>query len=122
MEAILTIPGRHTQHRKPMQRNTPFSSSSVLQAVDLVLPADLGMRNARSLKQSLDALADRPAVAIDGAQTSRASTGCVQVLYAFARTRAQDGRATSLCHPSESLTQAFRDLGLEMPGPVQEVC
>ena len=80
----------------------------------IALPPDLDMLCAEALKGQLrDLLDGDEAIALDGSAVARVSSACVQVIYAAAQSAKEQGRALALHAPSEVLTEAFIDLGLE---------
>ncbi|NJM55175.1 MAG: STAS domain-containing protein [Verrucomicrobiae bacterium] len=95
------------------------NSAAPGEPIEFALPSILDMRQARALKLSLDGVGAR-AVVLDGAAVTRLSTGCIQVLVAFVRTRSHVGLPVTLRHPSPAMLQAFADLGLDTNGTAKE--
>ena len=103
-----------------MPRKPSKTAVIVTPAADIQLPASLDMRHARHLKRSLDELMARDPVLIDGAAVNRVSTGCVQVIAGFALAKSRAGHAVTLRQPTDAMTRAFADLGLDLRGLVKE--
>lgn len=80
---------------------------------DLRLKPQLDMRAARELKERLVELLarGRPCV-IDAEGVERVSTGCLQILAAFARSIAANRQTATLLKPSGALLEGFATLGL----------
>ncbi|MBO9716837.1 MAG: STAS domain-containing protein [Pseudoxanthomonas sp.] len=79
------------------------------------LGEDLGIEASADLKQRLAAHLEAPAVALDGGAVRRVHTAAMQVLCAFFRSRAEQGRSTELVACSDALRDAARLLGLAGP-------
>ncbi|MBX9924886.1 MAG: STAS domain-containing protein [Hyphomicrobiaceae bacterium] len=103
-----------------MPRKPSNKAVTIAPVADIELPASLDMRHARHLKRSLDELMAREAVLIDSAAVSRVSTGCVQVIAGFALAKSRAGHAVTLRQPTDAMTRAFADLGLDLRGLVKE--
>ncbi|MGO9546163.1 MAG: STAS domain-containing protein [Rhodomicrobium sp.] len=79
----------------------------------LSLPANLDMRNAQDLKDSLMAALERnPVLQVNGSKTNHVATPGVQVLLAASKTAMSEGGRLVLSNPSDALQVAFHDLGL----------
>lgn len=80
----------------------------------LVLPAQLDIRGARALKQSLaDALAGGGPCILEAHAIEKASTVAMQLLMAFFAAMNRAGHPARLRAPSNALRAAAADLGLE---------
>lgn len=83
------------------------------------LPADLGIENAVSLREQLEAvLDDEQPVELAGGGVQRLHTAGLQLLALFCRERRKHGRAVVWHGPAPMLAGAARLLGLE---PVMQV-
>ena len=82
---------------------------------DLMLPEALDMRCVRDLKQRLLALqsCQHPCV-IDAQNVLRVSTGCLQLLAAFAQDMATISQSVTLRKPPKVLLESLQMLGLSM--------
>ena len=83
---------------------------------ELILPEALEMRFVRDLKQRLLALqASQNSCVIDAQNVLRVSTGCLQLLAAFARDMATTSQSVTLRKPPRILLESLQILGLSMP-------
>ncbi|MGQ0455829.1 MAG: STAS domain-containing protein [Hyphomicrobium sp.] len=79
----------------------------------LVLPGVLDMRTARDLKRQLEERFHlQRACVIDASPVTSISTGCVQILLAFARTMGAKAASVTIRQPSAALLDAVSLLGL----------
>ncbi len=79
----------------------------------LALSSALDMRSAREFKRSLETryLETRPCV-IDASAVTSISTGCLQILIAFAAAMRADGKTVTIERPSPAFRQVLSLLGL----------
>ena len=81
---------------------------------EINLPEQLDIAALAALKEELvNAASSSGSLRIDGAAVERVSTPAVQLLLAAARAIEADGRTIRLESPSQTLSAAFQDLGLE---------
>jgi len=82
--------------------------------VTLGLPDDLDLPMASALVDSLrHAFAVADSVIVEAAAVDRVSTACIQALIAATRLAQQSQQRFSIIDPSETLTTACQDLGLD---------
>ena len=116
------------RQRKRATRKAAAEGSAVAVAIDktaggsvhrVELPADLGIENAASLRERLEAvLDDEQPVELAGGGVQRLHTAGLQLLALFCRERQKQGRAVVWHEPAPMLAGASRLLGLE---PVMRV-
>ncbi|MFN0218406.1 MAG: STAS domain-containing protein [Hyphomicrobium sp.] len=106
---------KKTANPKPASRRARTSPPRPKVAAPsiMVLPAILDMRSAREFKRLLEARFEnrRPCV-IDASKVATISTGCVQILVAFARSMSARAAPVKLLRPSASVLQSVHSLGL----------
>lgn len=82
--------------------------------VRLGLPSDLDLAMAQPLLDSLRAgFAASETVVAEAGAVERVSTACVQALLVASRHAAEHNRKFTIAQPSEVLTEACEDLGLD---------
>jgi anti-anti-sigma regulatory factor len=90
------------------------NSPDVLAPLRIELAEVLDMRAARLLKDQLTAALDVGGTfVIDASRVRRVSTGCVQIIAAFFNDMRASGHEATLWHPTDALSRALHDLGLE---------
>lgn len=82
-------------------------------AMEIKLPQELDLTAARSLRNSLAEQMTNGAVVVDASTVERASTPCMQVLLAAARSADAAGVSFTITNASDAFGRALADLGLQ---------
>lgn len=108
---------RYTVRKGRQTARAPECSETADEVI--VLNPSLEMRNARALKALLlECLASHGPCRINASRVERTSTGCLQVLAAFAVSMAAAQRRVTVENPSADFADAVSALGLTAILPV----